>query len=284
MIFIKNLLEFKVLLDEVFYKGWNIIEYIEKHPNMSELDEDAIKATIMDALVSKGLINPASESLDLKKLCITQSVCHYRYEKNPNVCGFPLWMKRKFRNKSILISKGVPISIFLTNPSYKSEKANILYQNLAVSAIFEDATFYNAIYDSPTEGSRIEEPRQFVEINISGELYLVDVLTNRMFKSKWFKEKYNFEVINQWSIKELEDQGAMFYKNSTSEKVSLSEELETFIPSLSQNTPDKAEEKYELEQSKRIYPQEWQAYITKRNQIYRFDVDQVSGELVRKIF
>ncbi len=52
----KKLLEYDFLMKDVFYKCWHILEYIDKHPNMSELDREAIKATIMDALVYKDLI------------------------------------------------------------------------------------------------------------------------------------------------------------------------------------------------------------------------------------
>lgn len=60
----KSLLDYEPLVNEVFYKCWHILEYIEKHLEMTELDKEAIQATIMDALVYKNLINPEKESLD----------------------------------------------------------------------------------------------------------------------------------------------------------------------------------------------------------------------------
>lgn len=54
----KNLFDYELLVNEVFYKCWHILEYIEKHPNMSDLDRQAIKATIMDALVTKKTNRP----------------------------------------------------------------------------------------------------------------------------------------------------------------------------------------------------------------------------------
>lgn len=268
-------------MNEVFYKGWHILEYIEKHPNMSELDKEAIQATIMDALMYHKLINPATQSLNLKSLRIEDSISHYRYEKKPNACGIPLWMKEEFRNNSLEISKGMPISIFLSNPPSKVERYCILDQNIAVSAIFEDATFYNATYDSPTRGIRVEKPRQFVEINIDNELYLVDVLTKVLYKSSWFKEKYNFKIKSKWSINELKDQGKIFYQSSINERINLSKELASLESNLKDDTnPAKAEKKYEIEQSKNYYPEQWEKYEDIVNRQTNFKTDELGHFII----
>lgn len=92
-------------------------------------------------------------------------------------------MKEEFRKKSIYISAGIPISIFLSKPPDKFARYCVYDPNSAVSSIFKDATFYNCYYNFPTRGVRIEEIRPFVEVKIEGEGYLVDTLTKRILKS-----------------------------------------------------------------------------------------------------
>ena len=217
-----SLFNYDLLANEIFYKCWHILEYIEKHPDMSDLDKEAINATIMDALVTKGQIDPNTQSLDLGKLCIVNNLDFYNYEKNPNISGIPLWMKEKFRKKSLHITGGVPISIFLAKPPSDVVRYCVYDPNTAVSSIFQDATFYNAIYNSPTRGVRIEEVRPFVEIKINNELYLVDTLTKRILKSNWFKRTYDFEVINQQTISKMDKKRLKYYKEAVNERKNLS--------------------------------------------------------------
>ena len=66
----KSLLNFELITNEVFYRGWHILEYIEHHPDMPPLERESIEATIMEALVSKKLIDPKKGSLDLNNLSI----------------------------------------------------------------------------------------------------------------------------------------------------------------------------------------------------------------------
>lgn len=73
----KSLFEYDVLVNHTFYRSWHILKYIEKHPDMSELDREAIKATIMDALVYDGAIDPDWEYLDLDNLCISGDAAGY---------------------------------------------------------------------------------------------------------------------------------------------------------------------------------------------------------------
>ncbi|MDE6141362.1 MAG: hypothetical protein K2G03_02050, partial [Bacilli bacterium] len=175
----KSLLDYDFLMYDVFYKCWHILEYIEHHPGMSELDKEAIKATIMDALVYKNLIDPEKQSLDLENMCIRDNLEHYRYDPHPNVCGIPQWMEEEFRHKCLLITAGNPISVFISKPPSKLVRYCVYDPNTAVSSIFPDSTFYDVFYTSPTRGVRIESKRPFVEVEIDGVLYLVDTITKR---------------------------------------------------------------------------------------------------------
>lgn len=256
----KKLSNYDVLSNEVFYKCWNILEYIDSHKDMSDLDKEAIQATIMDALVARKQINPNTQSLDLENLCIVNNLEYYIYEKHPNICGIPLWMKEEFRKKALHITGGSPISIFLSRPPSKTLRYCVYDPNTAVSSIFEDATFYNAIYNSPTRGIRIEEKRPFVEVDIDNELYLVDTLTKRILKSSWFKENYDFEVLEQKIISKLDRERKAYYQEDICEHVALSTTLPFMLPMLELEDPSLAEFKYEVQQSKKYFPDEWKQY------------------------
>lgn len=255
-----NLFDYDVLVNEVFYRCWHILEYIEKHPDMPDLEKQAIKATIMDALVTRGQIDPKSQSLDLDNFCIVNNLEHYNYEEHPNICGIPLWMKNEFRKKSITITGGIPISMFLAKPPSKTVRHCVYDPNIAVSAIFEDATFYNAIYNSPTRGIRITETRPFVEVKINDENYLVDTLTKRILKSSWFKETYNFEVKSQSTISKMDEHRLYYYKEAIREHNELSTYLSLSSCLLTFDTPEQQEKKYEIEQSKIFFKEEWNKY------------------------
>lgn len=266
----KSLFDYETLLNEVFYKCWHILEYIENHPDMSDLDKDAIKATIMEALVSKQLIDPNSQSLDFENLCIVDDLDHYNYEKHPNISGIPLWMKEEFRKKSIYITGGIPVSVFLAKPPSKFIRYCVCDPNTAVSSIFEDATFYNSVYNSPTRGIRIEEKRPFVEVEIDGELYLVDTLTKRILKSSWFKEKYGFLAVSKQKISEMDDERLGYYKEAVSDDRRLANSLSFMLPILEYGGPEHAEQRYEVEQSKRYFPEQWAEYEEIKKEIKQF--------------
>lgn len=268
----KNLMDFDILLNEVFYKCWHILEYIEKHPAMSALDKEAICATIMEALVSQGLVDPQKESLDLEHLCIVDNLNYYTYQKYPNVCGIPLWMKEKFRHKCLSITGGIPVSMFLAKPPSQISRYCVYDPNTAVSSVFPDAVFYDAFYVSPTRGIRIEEKRPFVEVEIDGIPYLVDVLTKRIFKSSYFKENYSLEIVSETRVSQLDAKRADIYKDMTSTHVSISTILPFMLPVLDYQMPSFAEMAYEVEKTKENYPEEWVKYEEEQKEMEMFGV------------
>lgn len=255
---VKSLLDYDLLTNDVFYRCWHILDYIAHHPNLPESDHQAIEATIMEALVSKKLLDPTKESLDLQNLCIHEDLNHYCYEKHPNICGIPLWMKEEFRKHSLYITGGIPISLCLSKPPSKIIRYCVYDPNTAVSSIFTDATFYQAYYVSPTRHKRIEEVRPFVEVNIDGEPYLVDILTKRILKSSWFKETFSMEVVSREKKSEFSSEQQAIYDEQVSPSNSLAIMIPLYQSVLSFSMPDHAETAYELEKSKEYFPEEWQ--------------------------
>ena len=252
----KRLIDFEVITNETFYKGWHILEYIEKH-KLSALDIEAIKATIMDSLVYKGLINPEEDYLNLEELTITNSPNDYKYTKTPNISGIPQYIKEQLRHKCIRQSAGLPVMLFIAKPPSKFARYCVYDPNYAVSSIFEDANFINCIYDSPTRpGVRLTEVRPFVEVEINSELYLVDTITNRIFKSSWFKETYNLEIKDQIRKKKFNRKQRKLYSEMTEEECRIGDSMFVYDMTLSLPAPEMAETKYEVEQAKKNYPEE----------------------------
>lgn len=252
----KRLIDFEVITNETFYKGWHILEYIEKH-ELSALDIEAIKATIMDSLVYKGLINPEKEYLNLEELTITNNPNDYKYTKTPNISGIPQHIKEQLRHKSIRQSAGLPVMLFIAKPPSKFARYCVYDPNYAVSSIFEDANFINCIYDSPTRpGVRLTEVRPFLEVEINGELYLVDTITNRILKSSWFKETYNLEIKDQIRKKKFNRKQKKLYAEMTEEEMRLGDSMFVYDMTLSIPAPEMAETRYEVEQAKKNYPEE----------------------------
>ncbi len=254
----KSLFDYPIIVNETFYKCWHILEYIENHKNMSELDKEAIKATIMDALVYNGDIDPDYEFLSLENLAITNNPTDYHYSKTPNVCGILMSIKEKLRRKSIYISAGIPITLFLAKPPSKVNRYCVYDPNIAVSSIFDDFTFYDAIYTSPTRGVRLTETRPFVEVEINGELYLVDTITNRIFKSSFFKEKYDLEIVSALNKKDFTKKQLQHYKELTCEKCNLADVIVFYNFFNKHSIPELAEQNYELNKSKEIFKEAWE--------------------------
>ncbi len=256
----KKLNDYEILKQKVFYRGWNILEYIE-HKELSKLDIEAIKATIMDALVSCNFIDPVSEYLDFEKLCITsiKTESVYEFERYPNICGIPLWMKQLFRTKCCQITGGIPVSIFLVYPS----KNRCIYDmNTAVSALFDDCTFYRVNYNSLTRPGTRALQRPFVEITVDGIAYLVDNLTRRIIRRDFFEKNYGFDVEDSFTKQSLQGDRKKYYE----EEVCDYNNFATYVLFYSDFYGDSdmnyayAEYSYELEESKKYFGHAWEEY------------------------
>lgn len=258
----KSLYDYDVLVYEVFHRCWHILEYIEKHPKMDELEREVISNTIMNALVYKGLIDKDEETLDLANLCIRKSKDYFKYQEKPNATGIPLWLKEKLRAKKVKITAGMPISMFLAKPAGVAHFHFCLYDVChAISTIFEDFTNISAIYDSPTRnGVRLTEPRPFLEINLDGEPYLIDVLLKRMYKKSFFSKNFNMEITFSKSNKKFNGSDKVYFN----EEIALETNsfgntlfaLRDFL-GLVVDSCDTAEMYYEIEQSKVNEPEAW---------------------------
>lgn len=278
-----SLLDYEVLINEVFYRCWHILDYIEKHPSMSPLEKESIEATIMEALVSKKLIDPSKQSLDLNNLAIVDDTEHFRYEEHPRICGIPLWMKEKFRKKAVYIIGSVPISLRLSRPPVKIGRTCVYDPNYAVSSIFDDATFIDAIYDSPTRpGVRLDQTRPFVEVKIDGVDYLVDVLTKRILRSDWFKETYNMEIKHSITVSAADKENKRRYYNCIKESNNLGEMIPLLEPLIDNTSPSMAEYRYEIEKTKENFPEEWE-----KAEIFKQEMAKGTGmdlNLLSKLF
>ena len=249
----KRLIDIEVITNETFYKGWPILEYIEKR-ELTPLDIEAIKATIMDALVYKGLINPKEEYLNLANLTITNNPNDYHYNKTPNVSGIPQYIKEKLRHISIFQSAGLPVMLYISKPP-SPIKYCVYDPNYSVSAAFDECNFLEVIYDSPTRpGVRLTKTRPFIEVPINGELYLVDTITNRIFKSSWFKETYNMDIKDRVSKNKLTKKQQKVYKGMVKPENRLADSIMIYEMMASVPSPELAEMKYELEQAKKNDP------------------------------
>ncbi len=256
----KNLVDYEVITNEVFYRCWHILDYIAEHPNLPPLEKEAIQATIMDALVYREQIDPTKQSLDWENLSIVDDQEHYCYQEHPNICGIPLWMKDKLRHKIPAAAHYIPVTLFLARPPVKVGRYCVYDVNRAISSVFEEVNFIEATYISPTRGIQIDKSRPFIEVDINGELYLVDGLTKRILKSSWFKDNFNMQIINSQKISEMEPKYLEFHKEQIDESRC---ELASYIEILDMllfgvNIPELAERNYELEQSKIYYPKEWE--------------------------
>lgn len=280
-----SLLDYDILTNEVFYRCWHILDYIAAHPDMTPLERESIEATIMEALVSKKLIDPTKQSLDLKNLVIVDDTEHYCYEEHPRICGIPLWMKDKFRKKSVYIAGSVPISLRLSRPPVKFGRSCVYDPNYAVSSIFEDATFIEAIYDSPTRpGVRLEETRPFVEVKIDGVDYLVDVLTKRILRSDWFKEEFNMDIKHSTTVSTADEEDKRRYYNSIAESNQLASLAAMLEPLIDKTSPIMAEYRYEFEKTKENFPEEWEkAELFKQEMAKEAGIDlSFLGKMFRK--
>lgn len=251
----KSLYDYELLQNEVFYRSEYILKYLERHQTLSDLDKAAIANTILDALVTKGLIDPAKQSLDLDCLAIVNDLNHIPYNPTPLVSSIPLDIKEKMRHKCVIISAGIPLSIFCSKPSGPVHFC-IYDMNTAFSTLFPSFKFIVCDYDSPTrKGARATE-RPFVEVNINGEDYLVDLLTKRIFKSSWFKAKFNLTITREISPETYNSVQKAYYAEKTEEHQDLASYLllMEILNEGNQNNPRLEETLYEIEQSKKNFP------------------------------
>lgn len=268
----KKLSDFPVLKERVFYKGWHILEYMETH-SLTELDKSAIKATIMDALVFNRDIDPTYEFLDFENLVITkEQKNNYAYEKYPNISGIPLWMKQLFRTKSLTITGGIPVSVFLSIPS----KSRCIYDmNTSVSAFFENCNFYTVNYKSPTRPGKIAQSRPFVEIEIDGILYLVDNITKRIIRRDFFEKNYGFDIESSYSKKTFNKEQKEIYDEHISSCINMSGYLSCYycFDEEFRKGKDSAEHHYEIEESKKCFPEAWEEYQRYQEEMERYLFD-----------
>lgn len=259
----KNLTEIPVMINDTFYRGQYILEYIRTH-TLTEVDKEAIKATIMDALHESNFqINGNKNySLDFKHLCLVDNLNFYCYESTPNIMGIPFAIKKALRNKTIRLTGGIPVSTYITLPN----KNRCIYDlNTSVSSIFTDFSFIKANYQSLTrEGEQVYN-RPFLQINYNGEEYLVDTLTKRIIKLSYFQQSFALEIIKSDSLKEFNGEKQAYYQEQT-------EEFLNFIPlSMTMHIKiDSDEYQYELKKAKEEYSEEWYQQEIEIQEMHRY--------------
>lgn len=250
----KSLLDYELLVNDVFYRSEHVLSYLERHKNISILDREAISNTILDALVSQNLLDPSKESLDLDNLCIVNNLDHHVYNPHPNVTSIPLSIKESMRKRSILISGSIPISVFYARPA--GQVSFCIYDmNTALSIFFPSFSFITCSYDSPTRENIRAEHRPFLEAEINGELYLIDALTKRIFKSSWFTKKYNLIIESIRSSDTFDEEQKKWYEEVTEEVDNYGSYLSIAMPliNMMNNHPKQEETIYEMEQSRKYF-------------------------------
>lgn len=250
-----SLMDYEILTQEVFYRSEHILNYIERHPNLSLLDKEAIENTILDALVAKNLIDPTKQSLDLENLCIQEDLNHKVYNNHPDITSIPLSIKEKMRQQSLVITGSVPLSVFYSKPAGKVSYC-IYDMNTALSSLFSNFSFIDCSYDSPTRPGIRAENRPFLEIEINGEKYLVDALTKRVFKSSWFKKAYNLKIDSIISKEEFNSKQKSIYEEQTETREDYGWFLMLSLPIYESIKGPKLEETmFEIEESKKYFPE-----------------------------
>lgn len=251
----KRLIDYDVLVNDVFYRSEHVLDYITRHKNMSGLDRKAISNTILEALVDSGVMDPRKQSLDLEEMAIVDDLEHVTYDYQPTVTSIPLAVKEKMRQKCLKITGGVPISYFYAKPAGDIHYC-IYDMNTALSAVFDDFTFVSCSYNSPTREGVRTEVRPFLEINYHDEEYYVDALTKRMFKKGWFDRTYNLKEEERISKTGF----SSFQQSIYDEQISCSDDyyvlidfLEPLIDTLRENSKS-AEFIYEFDKSKEYFP------------------------------
>lgn len=260
----KSLYDYEVLVNDTFYKSWHVLEYMEKHPNMSEEDKKAISATIMDALVYAGEIEPDWEYLDLDNGCISGDTKGYKYEIHPDVASIPMLLKDELRKKSITSTMGIPISIampmkikeieeYYDNYSSQGVKYDLVNLNVALSTLFENFSFYLI----PDKDEKLDN-RTVLEVDINGELYLIDILSRLIYKKTYIEEKLLKKSMKVSKSDFTFDQ--VKYLEMQGEESNILDFAYHFLEGYKSNAPQDAELTYEIEKSKEIFPDKWEEY------------------------
>lgn len=249
---------YDVLKNDVFYRGMHILDYLYTDKKVTGLDIEAIKNTILTALVEKKEIDPGKEFLDLKRMEITDKFyfgCDI-YNPKPFVQGFPLWMKEKLRTRSLKITGSLPVSVHAARPT--SELGYCVYDaNTAFSILFDDFAFIVADYNSPTRPNVRAVDRPFLEATVDGTDYLFDILTKRMYDKKEFMRIYEMEIKDSVRKSEFDERQKDLYAEQTQEDT---KNYGAFLSMTSQfldamkDVPKMQEYMYEIEQSKKYFP------------------------------
>lgn len=255
-----KLTDYDILVNDTFYRSWHLFEYIEKHPNMSDLDRDAIKATIMDALVYANLIDEEKDALDLDNMCIVRNDDdkYYHYEKTPYVSGIPMELKEKLRYKCVRHSGCIPVSLVFAKPCGGSSFC-IYDMNEIFSVIFDKFSFVSVSYDSPTRGGIRVSKRPFLQINLNDEEYYVDALTKRIFRVDEFIRRYNGIVEESICNLDFNEDMKKLYEYRSTPRCDFAFFLisnGSFYKEITNSAM--AESCYEFEKTKELYPEEWE--------------------------
>ncbi len=223
----KKLIDYDVLVNDVFYRSEHILDYIIRHKNISELDQKAISNTILDALVDCKVMDSTKQSLDLEEMAIVDDLDHITYDYHPTVTSIPLSIKEKMRQKCLKITGGLPISCF---------------------------------YNSPTRKGVKTEVRPFLKISYHDEEYYVDALTKRMFKRDWFDKTYNLKEKERISKTNFSSFQQIFYDEQTSSSDDYYILIDFFEPLTDSliGTFKYEEFIYEFDKSKEYFPKQFE--------------------------
>ena len=275
----RKLDSYALLKNDVFYRGMHILDYLYTAKNITSLDIEAIKNTILTALVEKKEIDPGKEFLDLKRMEITD-VFYFGcdiYNPKPFVQGFPLWMKEKLRSRSLKITGSLPVSVHAARPT--SELGYCVYDaNTAFSILFDDFSFIVADYNSPTRSKVRAENRPFLVATVDGTEYLFDILTKRMYDKKEFMRIYEMKIKDSVRKSEFDERQKQLYAEQTAEDkhsygVFLSMTSQ-FIDAMKDN-PNMQEYIHEIELSRKYFPTAFEEAEQIQKEIEQIDYSKI---------
>lgn len=250
------------------------MDYIKSHSNICDLDREAICATIMDALVYKGLIDFNRESLDFDNLCICNDLEHYIYDSQPFVTSIPLSIKEKMREKCFNISGSIPASVFYAKPA--GQVSFCIYDmNTVFSAFFDDFIFIDCDYDSPTREGKVATDRPFIEVSINGCKYLVDALTKRIFRSDLFRTRYHLKEKRSVSKSDFDARQQEIYAEHTMENVNYAYYIVLISGLPFPKDSSMAEMLYEFNMSKHFFSEEFEEAENIKKEMMNMEVFKI---------